>query len=69
MAAAVEYIDFEGRTDKSSLLKILTAQIQPKQLLLVRGSTHVRDEVLRGLRKVSAAATMSLPHLVCLTQS
>lgn len=50
--AQVQYIDFEGRSDGESLLKILS-QLRPRRLVVVRGNeesvqtvkSHCRDSV------------------------
>ncbi|XP_041353692.1 cleavage and polyadenylation specificity factor subunit 2-like [Gigantopelta aegis] len=40
--ASVLYIDFEGRSDGDSIRKLL-AQVKPRQLILVRGTTEATD--------------------------
>lgn len=50
--AHIQYIDFEGRSDGESLLKILS-QLRPRRVIVVRGSTestatiqnHCREQV------------------------
>merc|ERR1712027_45779 len=41
----IQYIDFEGRTDGESIMK-LTAQLKPRRVILVRGS----DENIQAMK-------------------
>lgn len=54
MNAQVQYIDFEGRSDGESLLKILT-QLRPRRVIVVRGTPECTATVQNHCREVVEA--------------
>lgn len=50
----MQYIDFEGRSDGESLLKILT-QLRPRRVIVVRGDSESTDAVLNHCKDVVEA--------------
>ncbi|KAF5272426.1 hypothetical protein FQA39_LY07894 [Lamprigera yunnana] len=57
--AQVQYIDFEGRSDGESLLKILS-QLRPRRVVIVRGSPE-STEVIQNHCKDSINARVFIP--------
>ena len=47
---SVRYIDFEGRSDGESMLKILQ-QIKPREVILVRGEPKTTHKFAESIRK------------------
>lgn len=52
--AQVQYIDFEGRSDGESLLKILT-QLRPRRVIVVRGDLESTTTVQNHCKTVVEA--------------
>lgn len=52
--AQVQYIDFEGRSDGESLLKILT-QLRPRRVIVIRGDSENTETVLNHCKDVVEA--------------
>lgn len=48
--ASVQYIDFEGRSDGESLLKILS-QLRPRRVVVVRGSVECTATIQNHCRE------------------
>lgn len=48
--ASVQYIDFEGRSDGESLLKILS-QLRPRRVIVVRGTVECTATIQNHCRE------------------
>lgn len=54
MNAQVQYIDFEGRSDGESLLKIMT-QLRPRRVIVIRGNAESTATVQKHCKEVVEA--------------
>lgn len=52
--AQVQYIDFEGRSDGESLLKILT-QLRPRRVIVIKGTPEASTSVVNHCKNIVEA--------------